>query len=121
MTGKRKRESDENSKEDLRGEVRRLRKQVAQLKRELEKAQGVLNWGWLDDSDESVCALPTKILGSKDKELSGNKGKGPSDSVSQGGSPRNACPKCGQELINLEKPDGSILTRCGKCAYKKRK
>lgn len=110
MTGKRKRNTDEDGKEDLRGEVRRLRKQVAQLKRELEKANGVLNWGFLLDVEKKPSEVTGKGRASKPAK---------SKEVNKEVDSANKCPKCPESVIVLKRPDGSVLTKCSSCRYRK--
>lgn len=113
--GKRQAASSRERDVDLRGEVRRLRKQIAQLKRALEKAQGVAAWGWLEDGDEETDGERRRrakegAISPPELRDSADEGK-----ILPGLELSPVCPKCKNILITLTKPDGSQLTRCGNC------
>lgn len=136
MTRGRKRNTDEDGKEDLRGEVRRLRKEVAQLRRENEKLMGIQTWGFLGREStrgEEQSDSPSNRAGLRVKEPSGvegkpvpKRGKARKSQDRQcedlsGTSDKPSCPKCSEPVIVLVRPDGSSLIKCPACLYRQLK
>lgn len=106
--------------EDLRGEIRRLRKALAQAHRQIERLDGQRDWGFL--ADESDLEIRTDT-GDRFLTSPSHNGKGENPARS-GGSVfvEDSCPRCSAVLMKISMGGAALLRRCPNetCKYKRK-
>lgn len=94
-------DSDAETKEILRGQNRALRKQIKQLQREVARLNGLLDWGFLEEPVSPIVPSPKKSSETTERESA------------------TSCPNSCGVLVELKRPDGSVLWKCTTCLYKR--